>query len=136
MKRADEARGVASPVAKAPAPVAADVVVRPDAVRGAHHDDRVAADVIDPVVAHLGNLLLPASHLPHAGPEPLHLQVVERLAGVAGHWHGDQRRAEDVLQGQGFRRRHHIPADQLLVANAFRTQVFGFTHELILAVFG
>ena len=103
VKRTDEAGSVAGPVAKAAAPVAADVVVRPDAFGSAHHDDRVAADVIDPVVAHLGNLLLPAGHLPDPGPEALHLQVMEGLAGVAGHRHGDQRRAEDVLQGQGLR---------------------------------
>ncbi len=49
----------------------------------AHDDDRLVADGVLEEVAGLGELLFAASHLPHAGPQALHLDVEELTRGVA-----------------------------------------------------
>jgi hypothetical protein len=56
----------------------AGVVEGPDLVRrGSHDDDRILTDLIDELIAHLGDLLLPAGDLPDTRPEPLLLQRSE-----------------------------------------------------------
>ena len=50
----------------------------------AHDEDGLVADGVLEEVAAVGNLLLPASYLPHMRPQELHFEVEELLRGVAG----------------------------------------------------
>ena len=79
------AAAAAAGVAELHAPVRAGVDERLQLPRLVPHDHHgVGADVIDMVVAGVGNMLLPAGPLPGAAPHALHLPVKERLGGVAG----------------------------------------------------
>src|SRR5207245_847507 len=50
--------------------------------RGTHDENRLIADRVLDVRAGLGDLLLAAGHLPHARPEPLHLEIEELARDV------------------------------------------------------
>jgi hypothetical protein len=64
--------------------VQARVVVGPDLVGGRAHDDEVVVgDLVDVVVADLGDVVLTAHELPHLAPDLLDLGVVPRPRGVA-----------------------------------------------------
>ena len=64
--------------------VRAGVVVGAKRVRrGAHDDERLADDVVDLRVTDGRDVFLAAGHLPDARPQPLRLQIEERLRGVA-----------------------------------------------------
>jgi hypothetical protein len=66
------------------APVAADVLERPHAhVLAPHDDDGLVEDLVFDEVVRLGDLLQPARHLPHPGPQQLGLQGVEVRIVVA-----------------------------------------------------
>ena len=77
--------GRAPPVvlAQLAAPVQAGVAVGLDLVGGGADDqERQVRDVVDVVVADLGDLFLQASELPHAAPQPLDFKVVDVLRVV------------------------------------------------------
>ena len=66
------------------APMQTGVDVGADRARArAHHDEGVMDDLIEDVVADIGDLLKPAGQLPGLAPDLLHLLVVPRLGPVA-----------------------------------------------------
>ena len=80
------------------APVAAGVEEDMDlALLVASADDLVLADVVDHVVARLGDLAVMANEVPASGEDALHLQPVERLVGEDAPVQGSGGRVE---QGQ------------------------------------
>ncbi len=84
VERAGQVVAAAGELLEDTTPVQAHVAVRRDGVgRRAHHEDLDAGDVVGDVVADLGDVLLATGDLPHALPDPLHLELVELLRGVA-----------------------------------------------------
>src|SRR4029078_6656268 len=64
--------------------VQARVVISAEvAVGAAHHQDRLVADDVLDEVARVRDLFLPARDLPHARPQPRHLEVDELPGDVA-----------------------------------------------------
>ena len=88
MERADELLGIAGALGEQGAAVGADIVKGAHlAIRAAHHQDGIVDDVIDNVVARIGDLVLAGGDLPDLGPELFLLQFVERA--VQGIFLGD-----------------------------------------------
>jgi len=72
-------------VLEAAPPVQTGVGVGLDLVGSrAHHHKGVAPDLVEHVVAHLGDVALPAGELPDPSPQPLDLQVVPVAGDVVG----------------------------------------------------
>jgi hypothetical protein len=88
----------------------AAVVISAQPLLGAHDDQRSASQVVDIIVADLGNVLFAARVLPDAPPHFLHFQVEERTVRVPaeGDIGGGLRRIAAITQ----HRRQVIPIGQ------------------------
>ena len=66
------------------APMEAGIVMRDHAaVDGAHDEHRLLADRVLDEIAWIGHLFFTARDLPHAGPQPVHLEVEKCPRDVA-----------------------------------------------------
>ena len=88
MERADEAflAAVARAMRQPHAAVTAGILERFHPVLGVDHDHRVLEDIIQRIVAHLGDFFQAAGHLPDMRPELLLLQFEECGIVIADRW--------------------------------------------------
>jgi hypothetical protein len=98
------------------AAVETDVVEPTNLVfRDTDDENREAGHVVDLMVSDLGNLLLPASHLPGLLPNLLHLEIVKSLGGVLLAGNPVRRNIGGGLQSQDVRNRLGIRIQKFLV---------------------